>query len=293
MPGLPGREGPVKQFLLEYVAKHADSWAVQPTIISDDALVQDSLILVFGEPKMALFAHMDTVGYIVGYDNYVTEAGGPDFKPDVKLWGKLGQETITTKIVDEEMMCLDYPKPLPRGMGLHYVQNWVEEEDYVQSCYLDNRLGVFMALQLAATMQNGALVFSCWEEHGGGSVAYLANYLAQKYGTRQAVISDITWATEGIIQGQGAAITIRDRNLCRWSFVDKVIGLAEREQIAHQLEVVSNGSSDGRELQAAAWPWDWVFVGPPITGAHTPTERVHKADVAAAISLYAALMDQF
>ena len=36
------------------------------------------------------------------------------------------------------------------------------------------------------------------EEHGGGSVGYLAKFIYEKYGVKQAHISDITWVTEGV-----------------------------------------------------------------------------------------------
>ena len=71
--------------------------------------------------------------------------------------------------------------------------NFREDNQWVQSCYLDNRLGVYVALELAKTLENGVIVFSCWEEHGGGSVAYIARYLWERFRLRKALISDITW----------------------------------------------------------------------------------------------------
>ena len=50
--------------------------------------------------------------------------------------------------------------------------------------------------EVAKTLENGIIVFSSWEEHGGGSVGYLGKFIQEKYGVMQALISDITWVTE-------------------------------------------------------------------------------------------------
>ena len=73
---------------------------------------------------------------------------------------------------------------------------WRESEKYIQNCYMDNRLGVWNSLKVAENLTNGIIVFSCWEETGGGSVGYLAKYIYEKYNVRQALISDITWVYE-------------------------------------------------------------------------------------------------
>ena len=72
---------------------------------------------------------------------------------------------------------------------------------------MDNRLGVWNALQVAETLKDGIICFSCWEEHGGGSVGYLAKFIYENYGVKQALISDITWVTKGVKHGEGVAIS--------------------------------------------------------------------------------------
>ena len=99
------------------------------------------------------------------------------------------------------------------GTELVFKQEFRETEEFVQSCYLDNRLGCFNALKVAETLENGVIVFSCWEEHGGGSVPYIAKHIYKHWGVRQALISDITWVTDGVIHGNGVAISMRDQNV--------------------------------------------------------------------------------
>ena len=53
-------------------------------------------------------------------------------------------------------------------------------DDFIQCCYMDNRLGVWNCLEVAKTLENGIIVFSSWEEHGGGSVGYLGKFHSRK-----------------------------------------------------------------------------------------------------------------
>jgi putative aminopeptidase FrvX len=96
--------------------------------------------------------------------------------------------------------------------------------------------------------------------------------------------------TEGVLHGKGVAISIRDRSIPRRSFVNKVISIAQKYGIAHQLEVEGAGGSDGRELQISPYPFDWCFVGAPESHVHSPDEMVHKLDIDSMLELYKVLM---
>ncbi len=125
-----------------------------------------------------------------------------------------------------------------------------------------------MRLKVAESLKDGVIVFSCWEEHGGGSVPFLAKFIYEKWNIKQALISDITWISDGVYPGKGVAISMRDRNLPRRKYVDRIIGIAKKRKVDFQLEVEGAGSSDGRELQTSPYPFDWCFVGAPEYGAH-------------------------
>ena len=131
-----------------------------------------------------------------------------------------------------------------------------------------------------------------YEEHGGNSVGYCASYLYKRYGIRQALISDITWATEGVIQGKGVAISMRDSGLPRRVYLNRIIEIAQESTISYQLEVESAGGSDGTQLQKSDLPIDWCFIGAAEDHVHSPNEIVNKYDIMCMVELYKVLMEK-
>jgi putative aminopeptidase FrvX len=286
-----GNEAPMKEFLLAYIKKEKKKWKQQPQIIEGEEF-QDCIILKFGVPRTAIFAHMDTVGFTVRYFNQLLSVGSPDAEAGTKLVGEdsLGPIECELELDKEDHAFYKFGRPIDRGTALTYKVNFQVSNDIVESPYLDDRLGVYNALKVAEKLKDGVIVFSSWEEHGGGSVPYLARHIFKKWKVRQALISDITWATDGVDLGKGVVISLRDRNVPRKVFVDKVISIAKKSKIDFQLEVEGMGSSDGGELQRSPYPFDWCFVGAPQQNPHTPNEKVHQSDIKSMIALYDALM---
>lgn len=286
-----GEEAVMKNFLLAYIEKNKKTWTVQPEVYHGDDF-QDCLILKFGNPRTAIFAHMDSVGFMVRYGSQLLPIGSPDAEPGTILVGEdsLGPiECILEYDQDNHALC-NFARPIDRGTTLTYKPDFHQNKQAIKSPYLDNRLGVYAALQIAQTLRHGVIVFSCWEEHGGGSVPYLAKFIFEKWAVRQALIADITWVTDGVHPGKGVVISMRDRNVPRRSYIDRIIAIAKKRKINFQLEVEGMGSSDGRELQTSAYPFDWCFVGAPQEHPHTPHESVDKRDITSMIDLYGWLM---
>ncbi|MFM7854010.1 MAG: aminopeptidase, partial [Flammeovirgaceae bacterium] len=256
-----GHERAMKEFLLKYINKEKKNWKHPVQIIVSDYL-QDCILLKFGKPRNAIFAHMDTVGFTVRYSNQLVAIGSPDAETNTVLVGhdRLGEIEATVDFDQESHAFYKFGRVIERGTPLTYKIDFRETATYIESAYLDNRLGVYNALKVAETLKDGVIAFSCWEEHGGGSVGYLAEFIFKKWNVRQALISDITWVTDGVHHGKGVAISLRDRNLPRRSFVEKIIAIATKHKISFQLEVEGIGSSDGGELQRSHLPFDWCFV---------------------------------
>jgi putative aminopeptidase FrvX len=287
-----GNEGLMTKFLLDHIKQEKSHWDVQPEIFHGE-LFQDCIVLKFGKPRTAVFAHIDSIGFTVRYEDQLIPIGGPEVQTGYQLKGADHLGEVLCRLKEEEgRLSYEFGRPIGRGTDLTFACDFRETDEFVQSCYLDNRLGVYNALKLAETLQDGVIVFSCWEEHGGGSVPYLSKFIYEKWAVTQALISDITWVTDGVTHGDGVVISMRDHSIPRRSFVNKVIGIAANQEIKYQLEVEASGASDGRELQAGPYPFDWCFVGAAEDHAHTPDELVHKDDIYSMLDIYKVLMRQ-
>ncbi|MES2133703.1 MAG: aminopeptidase [Bacteroidota bacterium] len=285
-----GNEVAMKEFLLNYIKSEQKNWKHKPKIIHGKGF-QDNIILVFGKPRTAIFAHTDSIGFTVRYGKQLVKIGGPRLEKGYELVGSdsKGKCEATLNIVND---ALEYKakRNFDTGTELVFKPNWREDKEFVQCCYMDNRLGCFNALKVAETLKDGAIVFSTWEEHGGGSVSYLQKYLVDNYNISQSLISDISWISDGVFPAKGPVISLRDSLIPRRSYINKIIAIAQKHKLAHQLEVEGSGGSDAKELQMAENVWDWCFVGAAEQFVHTPDEKVHKKDIEGMIELYKALM---
>jgi putative aminopeptidase FrvX len=293
--GASSDEATISKFILNYIHKNSSSWKVQPIIFAGNKF-QDNIIIVFGKPRTAIYAHIDSIGFTVSYENQLIKIGGPDVEDDITLVGKDSQGKIETQlmIIEHEnertiYKCI-YDRIIDRGTILTYKPNFRETQTTVQSPYLDNRLGVWSALKVAESLENGVIVFSTYEEHGGNSVGFCANFLAEKFSIRQALISDITWVTEHILPGHGVVISMRDSSIPRRKYLNKIIQLAKKSKIDFQLEVESSGGSDGTTLQRSDLLIDWCFIGAAEDNVHTPNEIVSKYDILCMVQIYQYLM---
>ena len=286
-----GHEKALKDFLLHYINKEKKKWKNNVEIIEGEHL-QDCFLLKFGKPRTAIFAHMDSIGFSVRYSNQLVSIGSPDAETGTLLVGKdsLGEIECSLELDHEHHAFYKFGRPIERGTPLTYKIDFRESNNFVETPYLDNRLGIYNALKVAETLKDGVIAFSCWEEHGGGSVGYLAELMYKKWKIRQALISDITWVTDGVHPGFGPAISLRDSRIPRKKFLSQIQDLASSSGIPFQLEVEGTGGSDGKELQTSPYGWDWAFIGVPQYHSHTPQEYVAIADVKAAVKLYAFLL---
>lgn len=288
-----GNEEAMTDFLLNYIKTNQSKWKTRPEIIYGEEF-QNCIVLIFGKPRTAVFAHIDSIGFTVGYQNELVKIGSPKTENGYLLKGLKNNLAFEypLEVDDHQKLFLKAPLQIDRGTDLTFKDNWREGKDFIQCCYMDNRLGVWNSLRLCESISDGAIVFSCWEEHGGGSVPYLAKYIYEHYKIRQALISDITWVTEGVHAGKGVAISLRDTGIPRKKFVDRIIAIATESDIQFQLEVENAGGSDGTELQKQPYPIDWCFIGAPEEFVHSPDEKVHKADVASMLGMYKLLMEK-
>ncbi|GMQ35192.1 MAG: aminopeptidase [Cytophagales bacterium] len=292
LSGVSGDESLVSDWLIKQILQRMGSWKVCPKIYSGEDF-HDAILLKFGEPRTAVFAHIDTIGFMVRYNNQLIPIGGPEFIEGTKLVGKDSLGEIRCKLAGtEDAMFYDFPRAIERGTRLTFEQNIRISSGFIQAAYLDNRLGIYNAFRLCENLENGWVVFSTYEEHGGGSMPFLLKFIQETAPIKQALISDITWITEGIEHHQGVVISLRDKFIPRKKFLDRVLALADQSKIPYQLEVEAYGGSDGREVQFSPYAIDWCFIGAAEDHVHSPDEKVSLADLDAMISMYEYLMKE-
>jgi putative aminopeptidase FrvX len=285
-----GDESPMHKFLINHILQRMHSWKVLPKVYQGENF-HDCILLKFGNPRSAVFAHIDTIGFMTRYENQLISIGGPELEDNTLLCGQdsLGPIFCRLKNINGELFH-DLPRAIDRGTCLSFVQNVRIDEEFIQAAYLDNRLGIYNALQICEDLEDGWVVFSTYEEHGGGSMPFLLKFIMEVAPVKQALISDITWVTEGVEHGKGVAISIRDKYIPRRSFLNKIIALAHESGVPFQLEVEDAGGSDGREIQFSPYAIDWCFIGAPEDHVHSPNEKVALYDLASMTELYRFLM---
>ncbi len=281
-----GDETQMSEFLINYVTKRSFKYKVSPIIYKGEDF-HDCILLKFGTPETAVFAHIDTIGFMVRYENQLVPIGGPEVIEGTFLLGEDGLGPVRCKVTEkDDNVYYEFGRAIQRGTNLSFEQDIRLTEDQIQAAYLDNRLGIYTALQLCETIENGWIVFSTYEEHGGGSMPFLLKFIQENAPIKQALISDVTWVTEGVKPNHGTVISIRDKFIPRKKFIDKILKLATDSGALFQLEVEGSGGSDGREVQFSPYPIDWCFIGPPEENVHSPNEQVSLNDLEATVALY-------
>src|SRR5690606_15646963 len=101
--GVSSDEAGIKAFIINYISEHGMNWKVQPEVFTGEEF-QDCVVLVFGQPRTAIFAHIDTIGFSVGYENNLIKVGGPRLIDETKLVGvdRNGNEIETELMLIED-----------------------------------------------------------------------------------------------------------------------------------------------------------------------------------------------
>jgi putative aminopeptidase FrvX len=269
--GTSGDEGAIADLITDWTA---------PLSGIQSRRVQDNLIVWRGQPQVALFAHLDTIGFTLGYDRELVRIGGPHV-----VGGELLRSSRNGRIHRGRLAkrgddwVLEGAADAPTGSRWVYDAPLELDGILVRGPYLDNRAGVWSALEVLRMGEEVAVAFTANEEHSGRGAATCARWLYDELQIEQALISDITWHTRYIRRGRGPVVSLRDRNVPRQAYLDQVLAAAEASGIPFQREIETDGSSDGCSIERSGVPMDWVFVGAPEESSHTPTEVLDLNDL--------------
>jgi putative aminopeptidase FrvX len=242
--------------------------------------LQDNLIVWRGQPQVALFAHLDTVGFTLGYERELVRIGGPHVAGGEAVRSTVAGVTHRGRVVKrDDRWVLDGAPDAPEGSRWVYDSNLELDGVKVRGPYLDNRAGVWSALEVLRACGDVAVAFTANEEHSGRGATTCARWLYDHLRIGQALISDITWHTRFIRRGRGPAVSLRDRNVPRQLYLDRILAAAEASGIPFQREIETDGSSDGGAIERSGIPMDWLFVGAPEEASHTPGEVLDLNDL--------------
>lgn len=290
LPGPSGDEGAVAAWL------QSEAMRVVPGAAC--TRIGDNLVIVRGgAPRTAVFAHTDTTGYTLGYDHALVAIGGPDPRDKDVL-----RDTATrpdgcitrgqARLDKTGGVCLAAAENAEPGTRWIYDRPVKITDKTIKAPYLDNRAGVFCALQALERCESIAVAFTTGEESSGHGARVCAQWLHTHHQIAQALIADLTWHTKDTPCGNGVVVSLRDGSIPRQTLVERVLRLAGESGIAFQKEVQRAGGSDGSHLLRSSVPIDWVFVGAPEKNPHTSRESVRRSDLAAMADLLTFLVNR-
>lgn len=280
-----GDEASLADWLQDWLSRDAPDASVER--------LGDSLVVTRGDaPKVAVFAHLDTTGWTLGYKNQLLRIGGPDGNPGDKVRPVRRLDTGCT-LARRKDGSWKVSGKTDAAPGSRFVYAAVPElkDGQITAPYLDNRAGIWAALHTLKACPQIALALSVQEETGSHGAGVTARRLHEKHGITQALIADLTWDTKHIKRGLGPAVSLRDSRVPRQSYLNRVLALAESSSLPFQREIESSGGSDGAGIDRSGIPMDWVFIGAPEKAPHTSRERVRVGDLQGMVALLVYLVN--
>src|SRR5919206_124309 len=183
-----------------------------------------------------------------------------------------------------------------------YLVKHIDDKGFVRLQTVGDHVGVFVMYEaLRAVGDHGATIFAVatsQEEVGLRGAAASGSALEPTV----VVALDITIAmdvpgggNENTITelGKGAAIKIMDSSLiCHPKLIEHFRRVAEREGIAHQMEILPQGGTDSGGVQRLHGGIPSVTLSIPTRYVHTPNEMVNASDVEACIDLLARYLEE-
>ncbi len=330
MPGAPGREELVRDFIIEQVKDHVDEMRV-------DAMGNlHCRKKAVGEDvqRVMIACHMDEIGFIVRHIDdkgfvRIQQLGGFDtrnlFARRVRIQTRDGKmiygnlnpggrpihvaspeernkiPRISDFYVDLGLSAEEAQGLIRVGDPVTLVQEFIElGGDLVSGKNMDNRaacwLGIRVLQNVTETPYDLHVVFTVQEEIGVRG-ATTASYQVQP---DISIALDVTLAVDTpgvgpedhITQlGKGCAIKIMDAGtVSDKDLVDTFIKLAEDNDITYQLEVLPLGATDNAAQQRSRAGSKAIALSVPTRYVHTVTETLHKQDLYATLALLEAYL---
>ncbi len=165
-------------------------------------------------------------------------------------------------------------------------------KDIIISSYLDNSMGVAVAIEVLNIIKNGTVIFSAQETigfHGIGPAVH-------KVKPKKAIVLDTTYAQDNPINGaslflgKGPSICIKDKVLGDKKMISELIRLAKKNKIPIQKELWEEANSDILSIHNVKEGIPACLIGLPVKNHGTNKETGSLSDMKYA---YRLLVDYF
>lgn len=316
LPGVSGNEGRVAQFIADYMG----SLGWKP----DQDPLGNLIVHIPGDgPRLLLDAHMDEVGMMVQYlepNGFVRfiPVGGLSapmlYGQPVVIWGKEPVAGIIgampphingkedTVSMDELFIDTGIPNLMESGVvglgdPITFAYYWYENALTVQTKALDDRVGVFVILEVLKSLKGVSIPFDLWivvsaqEETGLKGASVLA----------RRIKPDVSLVLEGTVAndlpgvpghkklaslGSGVEIRLSDsRFIADRRLSLHLVQLAKDNGISHQVIVKKVGGTNAASYQVDGIGSQSAALSVPVRYIHSPVGMAMKRDIEAAIEL--------
>lgn len=321
LPGAPGFEKQVRDFVLDQIKPHIDS-------VSVDAMGNVLAVKKSKSPnakKVMLAAHMDEIGFIAthidengfvrfhtlgGFDPKTLTAQRVIIHGKEDIIGVMGSKPIhvmkpeeRTKQVKIEDYFIDTGRSAAEVMELVSIgdpitreRQLIEMGDCINCKSLDNRISVYVLIEVLRQLEDPDVdvyaVFTVQEEVGIRGAQVAAHQINPDFGIGidTTIAFDLPGAQphEKVTElGKGAAIKIMDAStICDPRIVSYFKQVATDQNITWQPEVLTAGGTDTAGVQRTGKNGSIAgAISIPTRHLHQVIEMVHKSDVIAAVQL--------
>ena len=322
--GTSGDEKSVRDFIISKLPEDCE-YTVDPM----GNLIVNKKGEIEPENKVALFAHMDEVGFIVTYitdDGFVNVAnvGGIDnsalFGKKLTINGHVGVAGAKAihqcsgdeakKIPEITDVSVDFgfesreeaEKYISLGDFGYFKSDFIEfGDDMIKSKALDDRLGCAIMIELLQEKSkiNYTCVFTVQEEVGTRGATAAAYTVKPDYAivietTTASDIPDTPENKKVCKVGKGAVVSFMDRGtIYNKDLYKKAREIAEEKGIANQTKTVVAGGNDASAIHKSAGGIKTVAVSLPCRYIHSSASVGSKADMESVKALTIALLEEF
>lgn len=321
VPGAPGFEKPIRDFILEQVSPLADE-------VTMDSM--GSIVAVKKgkkDKKVMVAAHMDEISFIVthideegfvrfhtlgGFDPKTLTAQRVIIHGKEEVIGVMGSKPIhimTSEernkapqlkdyFIDTGYSAAELKKKIHIGAPITRERELIEMGDCVNGKSLDNRVSVFILLETFKALQGQEIpydlygVFTVQEEVGLRGAINAAGHIDPDFGfgLDVTIAFDVPGAQahEMVTRlGHGAAIKIMDGStISDYRMVEYLKSLADRNGIKWQAEILPKGGTDTAGIQRFGRNGSIAgAISIPLRHIHQVIEMAHKEDIDSCISL--------